>query len=302
MISHFSRIAVLGANGQVGSALVALLGGRAIPLTREEADLSKPDSLSAVLDRIKPDAVINAAAYTTVDKAEEERDLAFAINAESPARLAEWCAAHGMPFVHYSTDYVFSGEGEAQWKENDPKAPCNTYGESKLAGEEAIRKAGGHYLIFRTSWVYDATGKNFMNTMLRLGSEREALKVVADQIGAPTYAPDLAKYTLEALEKTGDMPSFPSGIYHMVNSGETSWHGFAQAIFAKAREHDAKLAIKTVEPIPGSAYPTPAKRPLNSRLNCAKLHSVFDIVLPTWEQGLNTAMEQKYHASNHLPA
>lgn len=300
-MSHFSRIAILGANGQIGSALVSQLGDCAIPLTRAEADLSKPDSLAAVLDRIKPDAVINAAAYTTVDKAEEERDLAFAINAESPARLAEWCAMYNVPFVHYSTDYVFSGEGEAQWKENDEKDPCNTYGASKLAGEQGVEHVGGHYLIFRTSWVYDATGKNFMNTMLRLGSEREVLKVVADQVGAPSYAPDLARYTLEALEKTAEMPSFPSGIYHMVHSGETSWHGFAEAIFTKARKHNMPLAIKTVEPIPGSAYPTPAKRPLNSRLNCAKLHAVFDIVLPTWEQGLNTAMEQKY-ASNHMPA
>lgn len=301
-MSRFSRIAVLGANGQVGSALVAQLGNRAIPLTRAQADLSNPDSLAAVLDSIKPDAVINAAAYTAVDKAEEEHDLAFAANAESPARLAQWCAAHGVPFVHYSTDYVFSGEGETPWKEDDAKAPCNAYGASKLAGEEGVAQAGGDYLIFRTSWVYDATGKNFMNTMLRLGSEREALKVVADQMGAPSYAPDLAEYTLQALKKAASMPSFPSGVYHMVNRGETNWHGFAQAIFAAAREHHATLAVKTVEPIPSSAYPTPAKRPLNSRLDCTKLHTTFGIALPLWEQSLNKAMEQKYNASHYVPA
>lgn len=301
-MSQLQRIVVLGANGQVGSALVALLGDRAVPLTRAEADLSQPDSLAAVLDAMMPDAVINAAAYTAVDKAEEEPDVAFAANADSPAAIARWCAAHNVPFVHYSTDYVFSGEGDTPWTEDDPKAPCNTYGATKLAGEKAIVADGGKYLIFRTSWVYDATGKNFLNTMLRLGAERDALNVVADQIGAPSYAPHLAVATLQALEKATKMLQFPSGIYHMVNGGETSWHGFATAIFEGARSKGVALQIKTVEPIAASAYPTPAKRPLNSRLDCSHLHTTFDLALPQWEQGLAQALEQKYHAGNQLSA
>lgn len=300
-MSHFSRIAVLGANGQIGSALVAQLGERAIPLTRPQADLANPDSLAAVLDALQPDAVINAAAYTAVDKAESEPDAAFAANADSPAALARWCAAHDVPFVHYSTDYVFDGSGEAPWSEADHTHPQNTYGESKRAGENAVIADGGKYLIFRTSWVYDAAGKNFFNTMLRLGAERESLSVVADQHGAPSYAPHLAEYTLKALEEAADMSAFPSGVYHLVNAGVTSWHGFAAAIFAGAQKQGAALQIKTVEPIASSAYPTPAKRPLNSRLDCSLLRQVFGLELPAWEQGLAQALEQKYHASHHLP-
>lgn len=299
-MSRFRRIAVTGANGQVGRALVALLGSRALPLTRAEADLSQPDTLAQVLDALQPDAVINAAAYTAVDKAESEPDAAFAINADAPAALARWCAAHDVPFVHYSTDYVFSGEGDAPWTEDAPVQPRNTYGSSKLAGEKAVVADGGKHLIFRSSWVYDAQGQNFLNTMLRLGAERESLSVVADQHGAPCYAPHLAAYTLQALEKAAEMFTFPSGIYHMANRGETTWHGFATAIFAAARAQGAKLAIKTVEPIPSSAYPTPAKRPHNSRLDCSKLEQVFGLALPDWEQGLAQALEQKIHAGDNL--
>lgn len=299
-MSLFSRIAVLGANGQIGSALVAQLGDKAIALTRADADLSQPDSLTAVLDAIQPDAVINAAAYTAVDAAEAAQEAAFTANAKSPGVLAQWCAKHNVPLVHYSTDYVFSGEGDTPWREDDATAPCNAYGASKLAGEDAVAAAGGKYLIFRTSWVYDATGKNFMNTMLRLGADRDSLNVVADQIGAPSYAPHLAKYTLQSLQNASESDHFPSGIYHMVNSGETSWHGFATAIFAGARTHDAPLQIKTIEPIAGSAYPTPAKRPQNSRLDCSKLHTVLHLALPNWEQGLTQALEQKYNASHLL--
>lgn len=295
------RIAVFGANGQVGRALVKLLGARAVPFTRADADFSEPESLRAVLDACHPDAVMNAAAYTAVDKAEEEREAAYAANAESPAVLAQWCAEHGVPLVHYSTDYVFDGTGEKPWRENDPTAPLNVYGASKRAGEEAIAASGADYLLFRTSWVYDAQGVNFLNTMLRLGAERESLSVVADQTGAPTYAPHLAAASLEALEKAVGMEAFPSGIYHLAHAGETNWHDFAEAIFAGARDHGAELCIKTVEPIPSSAYPTPAERPRNSRLNCSKIHTVFGISLPKWQQGLIEALKEKY-ASHHLSA
>lgn len=295
------RVAVFGANGQVGRAMMALLGDAALPLTRAEADLSQPQSLAAALDALQPDAVINAAAYTAVDKAEEERELAMRINAESPSAMARWCAARDIPFVHFSTDYVFDGKGESPWRENDPKAPLNHYGASKLAGEDAVQAAGGKHLILRCSWLYDAQGKNFFNTMLQLGKERETLRVVADQWGAPTYAPQLAECSLKVLRAALAMEAFPAGVYHLANTGFITWHGFAEAIFAAARENGAQLCVKTVEPILSSAYPTPAERPRNSRLNCSKIHTVFGAVLPKWEQGLAQAIEVKYRAGHHLP-
>jgi len=295
------KVAVFGANGQVGSAMLDLLGDAAVPITRTEADLSRPHTLAAVLDAIQPDAVINAAAYTAVDKAEEERELATCINAESPAAMAHWCAEHDVPFLHFSTDYVFNGTGETPWRENDPKAPLSHYGASKLAGEEGVQTAGGKHLIIRCSWLYDAAGKNFFNTMLRLAEERDALRIVADQWGAPTYAPQLAECSLNVLRKAAEMPDFPSGVYHLAHTGFTTWHGFAEAIFAAARENGAELCVKTVEPIPSSAYPTPAERPHNSRLNCSKIHTVFGAVLPKWEQGLAQAIGVKYRAGHHMP-
>lgn len=298
---NMQKIAVFGANGQIGSALVELLGNKAVPLTRKDADLSRPETLATILEAIQPQAVINAAAYTQVDKAEEEREAARLANAESPAVMAAWCARYHVPFVHYSTDYVFEGSGTQAWQENAPKHPLNVYGATKLAGEVAVEAAGGKHLIFRTSWVYDATGKNFMNTMLRLGAERETLRVVADQFGAPSYAPDLARATVACLEKAAAMQAFPSGVYHLVHSGETSWHGFASTIFEKARSAGVELTVRNVEPIPASAYPTPAQRPQNSRLDCSRLKTVFSEILPEWQQGLSQALEKKY-ASHHLPA
>lgn len=290
-MTTLSRIAVLGAGGQVGRALVSLLGERGIGLSRVEADLADVQAVITTLEASQPDAVINAAAYTQVDKAESEAELATRINAEAPEALAAWCAKRDIPFIHYSTDYVFDGSGQKPWGEDDAAAPLSTYGRSKREGERGVEAAGGKYLIFRTSWVYDAEGKNFLNTMLRLGAEREALKIVDDQHGAPTYAPHLAQMTVAALDKASGMQAFPAGVYHAVNAGETTWCGFAKAIFARALEKQVPLAIKTVEPIPSVAYPTPAVRPLNSRLNCEKLHTVFGLSLPHWEQGLAEAME-----------
>ncbi len=296
---RLERIAIIGAGGQVGRALCAELGERAIPLTRAECDLSQPDHVSAALDGINPDAVINAAAYTAVDKAEEEVALAYAINAASPGVLSAWCTTHGVPFVHYSTDYVFDGSGERPWREDDPTAPLNEYGRSKRAGEVAVEDAGGAFLIFRTSWVYDAEGKNFFNTMLRLGQSHEKLTVVADQHGAPSYAPHLARATVQALETAHGMGAFPSGIYHMVNAGETNWHGFAEAIFAAARQTGMPLVVKNVEPVDSSAYPTAAKRPHNSRLNTEKLQEVLHVTLPSWEEGLAAAIKEKTTHAGH---
>jgi dTDP-4-dehydrorhamnose reductase len=294
-----SRVAVLGAGGQIGRALVERLGDRAMPFTSAEINLLYPENACILLAAGQPDAVINAAAYTQVDKAESERELCHKINALAPGVLAEWCAARNIPFVHYSTDYVFDGSGARPWRENDVSSPRNVYGHSKWEGEKAIAHAGGKYLIFRTSWIYADQGVNFLTKMLELGAERESLKVVADQFGAPCYAPYIAYATISCLDKALQMEVFPAGVYHMATRGETSWHGFAEAIFAEAREAGMDLRIKTVEPVSSLSYPTLAVRPKNSRLDTAKLQSVFGETLPAWQTGLSEVMEKK-RASNHL--
>lgn len=297
----YSRVAVFGASGQIGRALTTLLKEKALPITRKEADFSNLANLRNVLDALQPDAVINASAYTQVDKAESEEALANRVNADAPGMLAQWCAEKGIPFVHYSTDYVFDGSGVTPWQEADETGPLNAYGRGKLDGERQVQASGGNYLIFRTSWVYDAEGQNFLNTMLRLGAEREALRIVADQHGAPSYAPHLAEATLACLECAAAASVFPSGIYHMCNLGETTWHGFAQEIFDTAREKGQTLAVRQVDGITSADYPTPAKRPHNSRLNTEKLRNVFNVTLPEWQEGVNAAMEKKY-ASHFMPA
>jgi dTDP-4-dehydrorhamnose reductase len=282
-------IVIFGKGGQLGSSLEELLKDKALCLSIEEADFTKPESLYAVLERYKPAAVINAAAYTAVDKAEEEQELAKLINADSPEVIAKYCRDKNIPFIHYSTDYVFSGDKREAWVEDDKPAPLNVYGETKFIGEEKIKAIGGQYIIFRTSWVYNENGKNFVNTMLRLGSEREIIRVVSDQIGAPTYARDLAEATIKALEQ-----DFEPSIYHLCNAGETSWHGFAEAIFAMASEYQYPLKINQVEPISSSEYPTPAKRPLNSKLNCNKAKEKLDIVMPNWKNSLRNCLAKKF--------
>jgi dTDP-4-dehydrorhamnose reductase len=290
------QIVVVGASGQVGRALVSLLGARGVGLSRPTADLEHPEELLVTLEQQlahhKVQAVINAAAYTQVDKAEEDRDAAMRINGEAPALLARWCAAHDIPLVHYSTDYVFPGTGTRPWTEHDDTAPLNVYGESKLAGEQGIAAAGGRYLVFRTSWVYDALGKNFLNTMLRLGGERDKLSVVADQHGAPTYASQLAQATLDALGHAQAEEQFPGGIYHLCNSGETTWHSFAQMIFDAARSRGWDLKVQSVDAVPSTAYPTPAKRPMNSRLSNEKAYNVLGVRLPPWQDGLNACLSE----------
>jgi dTDP-4-dehydrorhamnose reductase len=273
-----------------------MLGDSAIVLGQPEADFSRPDSLSTLLDKAfeqrRFEAVINAAAYTAVDLAESEEPRAHLINAESPGAIARWCAEHELPLVHYSTDYVFSGQGERPWREDDPVAPLGAYGRTKLAGEQAIMNTQCRAVIFRTSWVYDAYGKNFVRTMLKLGAERETLKVVSDQHGAPTYAPSLARATLQTLNQALEKPHFPTGIYHLCNSGETTWHEFATRIFEQARILGMPLKVKSVEAIPSSAYPTPAHRPLNSRLDQSKIAEVFGIRMPDWHEGLADCIKE----------
>ncbi len=287
-------ILLLGANGQLGQELQRAMAplGSMVATTRsgvlpdgsacEVADFDQPGSLAALLDRVQPTVVVNAAAYTAVDRAEEDRDAAFRANAEAPGVLARWCAQAGVPLVHYSTDYVFDGQGTRPYREDDATAPLGVYGASKLAGEDAIRAAGGRHLIFRTAWVYASHSANFLRTMLRVGAERDVLRVVADQVGTPTPAALIADVTAQALQHGGGL----SGTWHLTAKGETSWHGFAEAIFAEAVAAGVLPRAPKVEAITTAEYPTPAKRPAYSHLDVAKLEQDFGVVLPRWQDGL----------------
>ena len=294
------KLLLLGANGQVGQELRHALAplGQVVATTRsgrlpdgstcELADFDQPDSLLALLQRIAPDAVVNAAAYTAVDRAEEDLDAAWRANAEAPGVLARWCAQAQVPLVHYSTDYVFDGQGQRPYREDDLTAPLGVYGASKLAGEETIRAAGGRHLIFRTAWVYAAHGQNFLRTMLRVGAEREELNVVADQFGTPTPAYLIAEVTAQALQHCEAL----SGTWHLTANGGTSWHGFAQAIFDEAQARGLVARRPKVLPITTADYPTKARRPAYSRLDTARLQADFGIVLPDWREGLVRVMDQ----------
>ena len=291
---------VFGANGQVGQELLRALaplgdvrgttrtGALADGSTCLTADFSDPESVVALLDTTRPERVINAAAYTAVDKAESEPAAAQAANAETPGAIARWCAAHDVPLVHYSTDYVFDGSGTRPYRPDDATAPLGVYGVSKLAGENAIRAAGGRHLIFRTAWVYAAHGQNFLRTMLRVGAERDVLRVVADQIGTPTPAALIADVTAQTLQ--GDAAA--SGTWHLTAMGETSWHGFALAIFEGAVERGLIARAPTVEAITTADYPTPARRPAYSVLDILTLQRDFDLHLPCWTDALSQVLDQ----------
>ncbi len=289
-----TRILLLGKNGQVGWELQRSLQPLAevIAVGRDTADLSDPDALRSLLGDTKPGVIVNAAAYTAVDRAESECDLAMQINATAPAVLAEEAAKRGALLVHYSTDYVFDGRSDKAYLEEDVTAPLNHYGTSKLAGEIAIRASTVRHLIFRTSWVYAARGSNFLRTILRLAREREELRVVADQFGAPTSARLIADTTAAVLARALRQ-NYDSGVYHLTAAGATSWHGFASAIVAGARRRFPTHAFKTqnLTPITTADYPLPAVRPVNSRLNCEKIARQFDIELPGWEAGLALCLE-----------
>jgi len=294
------RILLLGANGQVGHELRRSLAplGEIVVTTRsgrledgnpcEIADLDQPDSLDGLVERIAPDWVVNAAAYTAVDRAESEADAAFRANAESPGVLAAACVRRGAKLVHYSTDYVFPGDGSRPYREDDATSPLGVYGASKLAGEEAIRATGDAHLIFRTAWVYASHGHNFLRTMLRLGAERDELRVVADQIGTPTPAALIADVTAQA------MASWPqaTGVFHLTAQGRASWKEFADAIFAGARRRGLIAREPRVLPITTADYPTPARRPAFSCLDTTRLRNDFAIALPTWEQGLDRVLDE----------
>lgn len=291
------RLMLTGANGQLGWELARSLQplGEVIALDRMQCDLERPDSFAALIETIRPDVIVNAAAYTAVDKAESEPQRARRVNAEAPGELARLARRHGALLLHYSTDYVFDGSKPEAYVETDTPAPLNQYGASKLEGEGAIAAAEGEHLILRTTWVYAARGANFLRTMLRLGAEREALRVVADQQGAPTWARNLADASALIIaqamreRRQGD---FESGLFHLCAAGHTSWHGFAEAIFAAARARGLPLAVREVAAITTADYPTPASRPLNSRLDCSRLAQRFGVRLPDWSAALGLCLDE----------
>ncbi|VVQ07269.1 dTDP-4-dehydrorhamnose reductase [Pseudomonas fluorescens] len=287
------KILINGRHGQVSHELQRRLGaaGELIVLGRDQLDLAHPDQIRRQVQNVRPDLIINAAAHTAVDLAESEPQSAFAINAVAPGILAEEALALDIPLIHYSTDYVFDGSKAGPYNEDDTPNPLGVYGKSKLAGEQAIRDVQGKHLILRTSWVYSTHGRNFLLTMQRLLQEKPELRVVADQIGAPTWAGTIANSTLALIERwqANDVANW--GTYHLSAQGETSWFGFAQAIGEALRQQGKPCA--DLLPIPSSDYPTPAARPLNSRLDCSRLQRDWGVSQPDWQTALRECLTQQ---------
>jgi dTDP-4-dehydrorhamnose reductase len=298
------KIALLGANGQLGRSFVHEGGlaslGTLIPVSRdgnlvdggngEIGDLASPDSILELLDRAQPDIIVNAAAYTAVDRAEQEEDLATLVNGGAVRAIGEWAARNQAFVVHFSTDYVFDGDARSPYPTDAPTAPIGAYGRGKLVGELALRASGAHHLVLRTAWVYAAHGQNFLRTMLRLGAERDQLRVVADQHGAPTSTNLIVAGTVEALKRWLQLPEAArgelEGTYHLVASGETTWHGFASAIFEQAVQHGLLARKPDVQAIGTDDFPTPAKRPAYSVLDNTRFQKQFAFTLPHWSDGL----------------
>jgi dTDP-4-dehydrorhamnose reductase len=291
------RLLLLGATGQVGHALRSTLPalGEVVCTTRsgalpdgarcEQADLDAPEALAALVERVAPDVVVNAAAYTAVDRAEEEPEAAARANAEAPRVLADACAARGAQLVHYSTDYVFDGSATRAWREDDATGPLGVYGATKLAGEEAVRASGARHLVFRTAWVYGAHGHNFMRTMLRLAATRDELRVVADQVGTPTPAALIAAVTTRAIAARLE------GLYHLTAAGRTSWHGFAATIVEGAEARGLLQQAPRVVPITTADYPTPARRPASSQLDVSRLEAALGERMPDWRVALGDVLD-----------
>lgn len=293
---------VTGSNGQVGFELRRSLAplGRVVALERAGCDLSRPDELRRVVRELRPDVIVNPAAYTAVDKAETDIEAAYAINSVAPGVLAEEAKTLGSLLVHYSTDYVFDGRKDGSYVETDKVNPQSVYGKSKLAGEQAIAAAGVQALVLRTCWVAGAHGSNFAKTMLKLGRERDSLRVIADQFGAPTTASLIADVTAQIVARhwlSGRPTAFAGGVYHLAAAGETSWHGYATEVLRMAAALGVPLQVnlKHIEAIPATAYPLPASRPANSRLNTSKLRETFGIHLPDWQQGIRLLLDQILH-------
>jgi dTDP-4-dehydrorhamnose reductase len=293
------KILLLGKNGQVGWELQRSLAplGDLIALDHDSkefsGDFTDLEGLAKTVRTVKPDVIVNAAAHTAVDKAESEPELARTINALAPGVLAQEAKRANAWLIHYSTDYVFDGSGKKPWQETDATAPLSVYGATKLEGEQLIQQSGCHHLIFRTSWVYGARGGNFAKTMLRLARERDSLSVIDDQIGAPTGADLLADITAHAIRTARQRPEI-AGLYHLVAAGETSWHGYASFVIDYARHNGIalKVAPDAIKPVPTSAFPTPAKRPHNSRMDTAKLQRTFDLHLPEWQNGVERMLSE----------
>jgi dTDP-4-dehydrorhamnose reductase len=297
------RLLVTGGSGQVGGALLRTLAplGEVIALDRAELDLVNADSIRHAMREVQPRWVVNAGAYTAVDKAESEHELARAINTVAPGVFGEEAKKIGAAVIHFSTDYVFNGEKSTPYIETDATGPLNVYGRSKLEGERGLAASGAAHLIFRTSWVYGATGKNFLRSILRMAQEREVLRIVADQHGAPTWSEELARMTARAiahLEETAKAVSLEnrvaaaSGVYHATGSGETTWFAFAQAIVEEARERHPNAKLAAVEPIATAEYPTPAPRPKNSRLDCGKLERTFGWRMTEWRDSVRRVVAE----------
>jgi dTDP-4-dehydrorhamnose reductase len=293
------RILLTGKDGQIGWELQRTLAplGELAAFGRDGLDLADLDALSSTVRALQPDVIVNAAAYTAVDQAQKEPALAMRLNAEAPGVLAREAARSGALLVHISTDYVFDGRKNSPYVEDDAVNPINSYGSSKLAGETAVRDAGGRHLILRTSWIYAARGKNFLRTILRLAHEREELRVVSDQIGAPTWSRLVAEAIAHLVVLTRAQHAGVPGTYHLTTGGETSWHGFAQEAITQATELTGfKARVRTITPIPSSEYPLPAQRPLNSRLSNVRLETAFALRLPDWQTALRLCLEEAAQA------
>jgi dTDP-4-dehydrorhamnose reductase len=292
------RILLTGTSGQVGGALAPRLEGFGTILAPDPhaLDLAHPDAIADRLDQLAPDLIVNPAAYTAVDKAEDEPELAMRVNGHAPGAIARWARPRNVPLMHFSTDYIFSGTGERPWQENDPPAPLSVYGATKLAGENEIRAAGGSFLILRTSWVYAAVGTNFLRTIARLARERKELRIVADQVGAPTSATLLADavtgIVAPGLDHVRRCCEEVQGLVHLSASGETSWHGFACAIVEGLRARGHALAVERLVPVASVDYPASAKRPHNSRLDLGRWQSLAGSVPPHWQQGLACVLDE----------
>jgi dTDP-4-dehydrorhamnose reductase len=305
MSSSELRILLTGVNGQLGGDLLPLLQpfGNVMAPLRSALDLSDAPAIRRFVQQVRPDWIINPAAYTAVDRAESEPELAYAINAEAPRALGEEAAQLGIPVIHFSTDYVFDGSGTKPWVESDATGPLGIYGASKLAGERALAATGAAHLIFRTSWVYSSRGKNFLLTILRLAQQKDEMRIVDDQHGAPTWSRDLARMVVHVMRALSDQKiSFgPSasetiqrvkGIYHAAGSGETTWFGFAQEFLRLAAAARPGTKFARLVPITTSEYPTPARRPPNSRLDCSRLQQVFGFAMPSWQDSTATVLSE----------
>ena len=294
------RILLTGASGQVGGSLkVRLSGHDVVAPDRKAFDLEQSETIVPFIDRVRPHLIINCAAYTAVDEAEQDRQRAAQINGIAPGLIAAAAKAAGAGLIHFSTDYVFDGLAKQPYRETDSCIPLNAYGRTKLQGEQAIAAAGGEYLIVRTSWIYAAAGKNFLMTMLRLGAERPSLRVVVDQTGTPTSANAVASMMAAIVTQMGDAPTQylrqHGGVLNATCAGQTTWHGFATAIFDEARRHGMRLAVETVEPIAAAQYPTPARRPNYSVLDLTRLNREFGIAPASWRDALTEVMDRLAH-------